>query len=91
LNLLGFESILSRTLRYIFIDSILNALLLVAQADKNPALSNALGSMKIQIQPFMIEEQILNELMVELVPTKDACHGDYEQLLSQLLHLISQP
>jgi hypothetical protein len=51
-----------------------------AQADKNPALSNnALGSMEIQIQPFMIEQQILNELMVELVHTKDACHGDDEQ------------
>jgi hypothetical protein len=58
----------------------LNALLLGAQADKNPALSNnALGSMEIQIQPFMIEQQILNELMVELVHTKDACHGDDEQ------------
>jgi hypothetical protein len=35
--------------------------------------------MEIQIQPFMIEQQILNELMVELVHTKDASHGDNEQ------------
>jgi hypothetical protein len=29
----------------------------------------------------MIEQQVLDELTAEPVPTKDACHGDDEQQL----------
>jgi hypothetical protein len=42
------------------------------QAEKSPALSkNALDSMKIPIWPFMIKQQVLDDLMVEQIPTNN--------------------